>query len=98
MGSHNTECILLRQLLQNDFRKCSSEIWIAAASQFVNKKQGPSIRTVHEIFHMYEVTAVRTQFKLQALRVTNMNHQLFENTKLRRRMYGNQQTALNHHL
>src|SRR4030095_11997027 len=47
---------------------------------------------------MNEVTTVGAQFKLQALRVTNMNHQLFENTKLRSRMHGYQQTALNHHL
>ena len=51
-----------------------------------------------KIFHMQQVTAVRTQLKLDALGIPDMDHQLFEDAKPRRRMYRYQQTALHHQL
>ena len=63
-----------------------------------DEKQGSSIGIFHEIFHVDEVTAIGAQLEFQALRVTYMDHQLFENAKFRRRVHRHQQAALHHHL
>ncbi len=55
-------------------------------------------RAEDEMFHMQQMAAVSTQFKFDALRIADMNHQLFKDSKLGRGMHWYQQTTLHHHL
>ena len=80
MRGHDAKRMFFHQFLQYDFRKCTTQIGITAAAQFIDKKQRASVGLLHEIFHVHQVGTVGAQLKFQALGIADMYHDLLKYT------------------
>lgn len=96
VGGDDAVSLLLAELIEHSLGDGSANARLGTRAKLIYQDDGVAVGCLHHVLHIQEVRRVGTQVVLQALLITDVDHDVLEYARLGTFAYRNAQSALQH--